>query len=83
MLNTNPQRFVEKGYCLFPDTLDSQEISTLRRMLDAALAPEGPVVAREAARAVVSSGRAYSGSVAVRAQSGPFQHSGFGHATSV
>jgi len=45
MLNTNPEFFAEKGYCLFPDVLESQEIGTLRQMLDAALATPLPYIA--------------------------------------
>ena len=45
MLNTNPEFFAEKGYCLFPSVLESQEIITLRQMLDAALATPLPYIA--------------------------------------
>ena len=42
MLNTDPRRFAELGYCLFPAVLDPQETATLRQMLDDALATPLP-----------------------------------------
>ena len=42
MLNTDPQRFTDLGYCLFPDVLDPQETVALRQMLDEAMASPLP-----------------------------------------
>jgi hypothetical protein len=42
MLNTDPRRFAELGYCLFPAVLDPQETAALRQMLDDALATPLP-----------------------------------------
>lgn len=38
MLNTDPRRFADLGYCLFPEILDPQETIALRQLLDDALA---------------------------------------------
>ena len=42
MLNTDPRRFAELGYCLFPAVLDPQETAALSQMLDDALATPLP-----------------------------------------
>ena len=34
MVNRNPERFAEQGYCLFPDIFDEAEVVSNRRLLD-------------------------------------------------
>ena len=34
MVNRNPERFVEQGYCLFPNLFDDTEVVSNRRLLD-------------------------------------------------
>jgi ectoine hydroxylase-related dioxygenase (phytanoyl-CoA dioxygenase family) len=49
MMNTNPKRFGQDGYCLFRDVLTSEEIGGIRTELDQAIAslPEKQVVYKD------------------------------------